>query len=275
MKTYMLIDCGATRCKVHILQSDGKFTTSEIAGFSPISQSWSEFPFVETDATIDELHFFGTAVEKNIWAKAHKVFKKRYPTASLHISHDLEAAALATMGEEKGYIHIIGTGSATGYWDGKEVLRDKLNLGYLFEDYASGYDIAKEVIMRWNEGRLQENELTNIEAKHCIKDLITSIYRAKNKKKHLAKYSFLINELNKNTKAEIFNSRIEHFFTKNIDNLAHSYPHHFVGTMAFLMRDIIKVKAAERGIKIGSIVADTDQGLVSYFKRKITNQNGK
>ena len=275
MKTYMLIDCGATRCKVHILQSDGKFTTTELAGFSPVSQSWKEFPAVETHAIIDELHFFGTAIEKNIWAKAQKVFQSRYPKASLHISHDLEAAALATLGDEKGYIHIIGTGSATGYWDGEEVVRDKLNLGYLFEDYASGYDIAKEVIMRWNEGRLMQNELANIEGKYCLRDVITSVYRSKNKKKHLSKYSFLIDELNQKTRKEIFNSRIEQFFTKNIDNLAHSYPHHFVGTMAFIMQDIIKAKAAERGIELGKIVADTDEGLVSYFKRKITNQNGK
>ena len=271
----MIIDCGASSCVVQILSEKGFYSKHILPGFSPITQDLSLLPVFKTTIEISDIYFFGTAMEENLWARAQKIYKHNFPSSTIHFSNDLVAAALASCGSSYGNIHIIGTGSATGYWDGNKLIRNKRNLGYLFEDYASGYDIAREIIRLWNAGSLEEEEIKNLSEDHNVNEIINSVYSSTNPKQILASYSLLLNKLNKKTINHILNSRLEYFFTKNIDNFTNNYPHHFIGSMAYLMESLIRKKLKDRGLKPGLIIKDTDELLLEYFKSKITNTNGK
>ena len=113
-----------------------------------------------------------------------------FPIANIHISSDSEAAAIACCGNDPGYIHIIGTGSSVNFWNGSELEYPVTNLGFLWEDYASGYDIGKTIIRYWKESKLAGseeglliNKLGNLD------QFISSLYQAKNYKKQLATWA--------------------------------------------------------------------------------------
>ncbi len=271
----MLIDCGATTCVTHILEQNGQVTTHKKAGFSPLTQPLSELPILECSQQITDIFFFGTGFEEVFWARAQKRIKEIHPLANITFSNDLQAAALATIGNSKGYIHIIGTGSASAYWDGAKIERPKLNLGYIFEDYASGYDIAREIIRIWNQGEFDNSEVENLSNTIQFKDVLNEIYSSDNVKSTLSSYSTLLNCLNKKSKEKIINSRLEQFYIKNIDNLAVGFPHHFIGSMAFMMEKEIREKAFKRNIEVKNIVKDTSKGLVEYYRNKIRSTHGK
>lgn len=269
----MLIDCGATNCVIHIIHKNGNVEQFKLEGYSPISQSLDELPILRNQEGITDIYFFGTAFEKSLWARAQKIYNEVYPTASVTFSNDLEAAALATLGNKQGYIHIMGTGSAVAFWDGEKIIREKRNLGYLFEDYASGYDIAREVIRAWNNKEFDENEIKNLASITSLENIVKEVYNSENPKSKMSGYSRLINQLNKKSKEKIFNSRLEQYYIKNIDNLELNLPHYFVGSMAYIMSENIRNMSKNRNLHVGEIVKDTHKGLVSYFKNKIIQKH--
>ncbi len=269
----MIIDCGATTCKVHVLTSEGYVNTTHLKGFSPIVHDFESLPIPEAPFPITSFYFFGTGFEEIFWARAQKIYQQYFPDASFYFGTDLEAAALATCKDASGYVHVIGTGSASARWDGEKVIREVPNLGYLFEDYASGYDIAREIIRWWKAGDLNRTEISRLSDIITLEKLIQKVYQSKSSKNTLANYSIFLNHLENENRNAIINTRLEQFYNKNIDKFTLDLPHHFVGSMAFLMKDFIIEKGVNRAIKIGEIVKETDTLLIEYFKNKITNHN--
>ncbi len=98
-------------------------------------------------AFIKKIFLYGAGTdEPSAKEKLQKVLGEIFDHASLEVYNDLLAAARATAGKEKGIVSIMGTGSNTCYYDGKEIVKSIGGFGYLLMDDASGNWFGKQLL---------------------------------------------------------------------------------------------------------------------------------
>src|SRR6202007_2327628 len=95
-----------------------------------------------------------TAEKKQLVKNAlHAIFTK----AHINVDHDLLASALACCGKKPGIACILGTGSNSCYFDGKEIKENLLSLGYFFGDHGSGAHLGKTLLQNYLDGNLPKD----------------------------------------------------------------------------------------------------------------------
>lgn len=151
MKTILIADGGSTKCDWAFLQNQTtvKVTTKGLNPFfmtvEAIVQELQQYLLPSlSSTTIDEIYFFGAAMG---YAPNKKIIKfallQCFPKAKIKIATDLQGAAVATCGNQKGVISILGTGSSIAYFNGKTIQEERLGLGYILGDEGSGTAIGK------------------------------------------------------------------------------------------------------------------------------------
>jgi N-acetylglucosamine kinase-like BadF-type ATPase len=143
---YIIADSGATKCQWTLVIGKQKKTITTI-GISPYFLSTSQI--IETiqkgfqkkidPTSIDAVYFYGTGLSNPLnVASIKKALKSVFSKAKLDIQTDLVAVARATCQHHKGVACILGTGSNTGYYNGKKIVKNSPGLGYVLGDEGSG-----------------------------------------------------------------------------------------------------------------------------------------
>src|ERR1700740_3785536 len=145
----LLADSGSTKTTWVLLKDKKQIAESHTQGFSPSFQSaevMAQIMKAELGKDILQQHesnleifYYGTgcstAEKKQLVKNAlHAIFNK----AHINVDHDLLASALALCGKKPGIACILGTGSNSCYFDGKDIKENLLSLGYFFGDHGSG-----------------------------------------------------------------------------------------------------------------------------------------
>lgn len=142
IKNYLIADSGATKCHWTLIQNNQKTTVNTI-GISPYFLSTAEMIALlekaftkKTSLTkIEAVYFYGTGLSNpdNVLS-LKKALKAVFKNAKLSIETDLVAAARASCQNEKGVVCILGTGSNTGFYNGKKIAKNSPGLGYVLGD---------------------------------------------------------------------------------------------------------------------------------------------
>jgi len=154
LKNYLIADSGATKCHWTLLQNN-QITTLHTIGISPYFLSTAEitqllekaFAKKTNVSKIEAVYFYGTGLSnpKNVLS-LKKALKSVFKNAKLAIETDLVAAARASCQNNKGVVCILGTGSNTGFYNGKKITKNSPGLGYVLGDEGSGAYLGKKVI---------------------------------------------------------------------------------------------------------------------------------
>src|SRR4051812_46609260 len=78
-----------------------------------------------------------------------QAIKNVFPESAIEVEHDLTGAARALCGNRKGIVVILGTGSNSGYYNGKKIIRNSPGLGYVLGDEGSGAYLGKKVLQHY------------------------------------------------------------------------------------------------------------------------------
>src|ERR1700749_4147109 len=102
---------------------------------------------------INEVNYYGAGCsneeKREVVAEAMRaVFIK----AKIYIGHDLLAAARALLGNTEGFAAILGTGTNTCLYDGKEVIQNIDSGAYILGDEGSGCYIGKKLLVDYLRG---------------------------------------------------------------------------------------------------------------------------
>jgi len=154
MSTYLIADSGATNCQWTLVQNKKRQSLRTI-GISPYFLSTESMIEILQKAfakkikpeQIEAVYFYGTGLSNpsNV-TSLKKALKAVFPKAKLDIQTDLVAAARATCQQQKGIACIIGTGSNTGFYNGKKITKNSPGLGYVLGDEGSGAYLGKKVL---------------------------------------------------------------------------------------------------------------------------------
>ena len=279
IRNYIIADSGATKCQWTVVQSQKKYTLQSI-GISPYFLSAAEIQALVTKTfknkikleSVEAVYFYGTGLSnpQNV-SQLKKALQAVFTKATLDIQTDLVAAARATCQNSKGVACILGTGSNTGFYNGKKITKNSPGLGYVLGDEGSGTYLGKKVIQYYLYKTFDEDIMSRFEKKfHTTKDeILNKIYKEPTPNKYLATFTeFLVENRGHYMIENIIEDGLNDFFYAHIIkmNEAWLYPIHFVGSVAYHFRDVIKSLTLSYELELGKIIVAPMNGLIAYHQ---------
>lgn len=192
----------------------------------------------------------------------------RYLPAPVEVGSDLLAAARALCGNRPGIACILGTGSNSCQYDGKEIVKNVSPLGFILGDEGSGAVLGKlligDVLKDQLPPALKDQFLAEYELTPAL--IMDRVYRQPFPNRFLAGLSpFISAHLDEPAIWELVTRSFLAFFTRNVKQYDYlELPVHFVGSVAWHYQAVLKDIASDLGILIGTIIRSPMDGLVAY-----------
>lgn len=222
------------------------------------TQDFDAVYFYGAGCTFDKVEIVKRAIQKNI-----KVIKE------VEVSTDMLAAARGLCGYSSGIACIMGTGSNSCYYDGKNIVDNVSPLGFILGDEGSGAVLGKLFV-----SDLLKNQLTpGLKEKFLEQfnlttgDIIDRVYRKPFPNRFLSAFSPFISEnLEDTTVRTLVMTSFKSFLKRNVMQYKNydRLPIHFVGSVAFHFQEILKEAVEVMNMKPGKIIQSPMEGLIKY-----------
>jgi len=218
----------------------------------------------------EKIFFYGSGCSTSTKkATIENALKYYFPNAEITIEHDLLAAARSLCQDKKGIACILGTGSNSCLYDGKDIIENVTSLGYFFGDEGSGGYLGKLLLNRYlrNELSTEITELFNIKYNLSVENILDSIYNKPKPNRFLASFSpFVLKHLDNIEIRELVKQNFVNFFNSQVCKYSdyQKYNVSFIGSIAYHFSDILKEIASQYNIKISAILQSPMSGLIDY-----------
>lgn len=196
--------------------------------------------------------------------------------AEIEVESDLLGAARALFGNERGIACILGTGSNSALYDGKEIISNIHPLGYILGDEGSGASIGKHFLNALFKGRLPESLRKDFETETGLTydDVIDHVYRQPMANKFLASLVIFVSKRRKEC-AELLNEEFDNFIEKDILPYNHcELPVGIVGGVGYEFYEELKEIFLRHRLKLNKVVAKPMEHLVDYHLRMVKGVGG-
>ncbi len=283
----LIADSGSTKCDWVCLDSDGKVILKTASlGLNPSVLTPKEFEdrileisdLSNISKSIKVLEFYGagcgTESPKNI---VHLSLSKLFPNADVSVREDIAAAVYAVTCDP-GIVCILGTGSNSCYFDGEHIHTPMASLGYVIMDEASGSYFGKRLIRDFYYNKMPIDIALEFEKNYDLDpdEIKTNLYKKPKPNAYLAsfaKFIFSQNQINLYF-AELLKEGILSFINYRILSFkeAKNLPIHFVGSIAYFSREIIKDCLKENNLILGKIVQKPIDGLIEYYQNNLNQK---
>lgn len=276
----LLVDSGSTKADWIAIDDNGKviFTTQSL-GLNPevlskeeiINRLDDKFDISHNKSKATNLYFYGagcgTDRMKNFLAS---VFEDYFNNAKVTVHEDTFAAVYATTPKnEKAIVCILGTGSNCSYFDGKVLHQKVQSLGYIAMDDCSGNRFGRHLIRGYYFNKMPLEMAKDFEKTFNVDpDFIKNkLYKEPNPNAYLATFAkFLIKHKDSDFCKKYIQEELEAFIENYIMQFENykEVPVHFVGSIAFYLRDELNETLKKYEINIGNILRRPIDGLIAY-----------
>ena len=97
--------------------------------------------------SVSHIYFYGAGCSSShADLIVYAALQQAFPTAKIEIAEDMIGAARGVCGDQTGLVCILGTGSNSCLYDGKKIVEQMPNLGFLLGDEGSGAYLGKKVL---------------------------------------------------------------------------------------------------------------------------------
>lgn len=277
----LIADSGATKTEWCV--SDGGETTTIFSeGLNPYYHTTESIRDVvrqtlmpKLDADIDEIFFYGAGCDSEAkYAVVREALSSIFTDANIHIYHDLLGAARACFLHEPGIGCILGTGSNSCLYDGKEIIEHIPSLAFILGDEGSAGYFGKKLINKYFRYELPDDLRKPLEKDYNMDlDYITKgLYDGSQKSRFIASYGAFLGEhadhpLIKEMLYEGFESFISRILLKYTN--ATDYEVRFIGSVAFAHQDMIKEILQKYDLKPGLFVQNPMERLVEFHTLEV------
>lgn len=227
----------------------------------------------ELEISEADLYFFGAGCNSPLMAERLKTnFQRVLPSRlrTMRFASDIEGAARALFGAESGIVCILGTGSATAYYDGEKIIDSVPSLGYVLGDEGSGAFMGKKLINAYFKRELTEalmirlREFSDMDLNRVIK----KVYREPGANGFLASFVPFIKENEDSEEiSEIIDQSLKLFFKKNVLKYK-SYEESrigFVGGVANTFKERIEKICATYSLSAGRFLGRPIDSLCTFY----------
>jgi len=273
----LIADSGSTKTNWCLVEQGQIVSEIITEGINPFYQTDMEIIALLDDqlipklenTDIDRIFFYGAGCsfpEKKILVSRGLV--RFFGNSMIEIQSDLLGAARSLFQHEKGIACILGTGSNSCYYDGKDSTQNVSPLGFILGDEGSGAVLGKlflaDCLKNQLPTELKEEFLSRYELTPEI--ILDAVYKKPFPNRYLAQFTHFLAE--KIEEPSIFNlvyDSFDAFFVRNVMQ----YPLEdirvgCIGSVAYYFRDTLEIVASERRIEISEIIQNPMDGLVKF-----------
>ncbi len=280
----LIADGGSTKCDWILLNYKGEqIFKTRTKGLNPavfpgpmIEQRIEEnTDLQDVKHKVEKVHFYGAGCGTEVPRSLLQGIIANFFTNAIEVivREDMVAAVWAAT-TEPGIVCILGTGSNSCYFDGKEIHQAVHSLGYTLMDEASGNYFGKRLIRDYYYKRMPPEIAVKFEEKYNLKpeEIELNLYQKENPNTYLASFAEFI----------FSNERNGYFYKLVYDGLdvfmrsrvlcykeAQNVPIHFIGTIAFFSEDILRAVARPYRLEIGNIVRRPIDALLEHYRKNV------
>ena len=272
----IIADSSASRTEWVLVEGNTVVEHAFTKGLNPFFQSRRdishsirlELPEAFLKKRWEHIYFYGAGcanTDKKKIVEASLVAQFKTPVT---VESDLLGAARGLLINEPGIACILGSGSNSCYYDGKQIVKNVRSLGFVLGDEGSASYIGKRFVSDCLKDIAPE-QLRNSFYEYINKtpdEIMTSIYENTLPGNMLSVYSrFLMDKLEMDYVYDIVYSSINDFFTRNVAQYNYRDLNVcFVGSNACAYSGVLNEVAKKFGINIRKILPSSVPGLVHY-----------
>jgi N-acetylglucosamine kinase-like BadF-type ATPase len=275
----IIADGGSTKTNWCLVTEEGKKVYFNTEGYNPyfsptdyIIKSLNEqLPNDLERDEITEVNYYGAGCStdemRNVVAEAMKVV---FPKSKVFIGHDLLAAARALLGNNEGFAAILGTGTNSCLYNGKEVTHNIDSGAYILGDEGSGCYIGKKLLVDYLRGYMPEAVRKNFWETYKLTpdDINEIVYTQPRANRFCASFSKFVYDspVNLEYSRNIVRSSFEDFFRNLVTHYPdyQKYTFNCIGSVGYNFRNVLEELVVENGMVMGNIIRSPIDNLVKF-----------
>ena len=276
----LVVDSGSTKTDWGFFNTVYDLKAVKTQGINPCHQSEEEIRNIIRNellpntqnidlGTVSEVFYYGAGcATESICTQMASLLKEFIPNASIAVDSDMLGAARALCGHAEGVACVLGTGSNSCLYNGKEIEDQVPSLGYILGDEGSSAALGRRLIGDCLKRQLPEAVSREFMERYSLtkESIIESVYRKPLPNRFIAGFAPFVYD--KRAIPEVHKMIIQcfsEFFTRNVINYHKPWlPVHFVGSLAGSFAEELRETADSLGMTIGKIEASPMSGLVDY-----------
>ena len=272
----LIADSGSTSTNWVLAENGNSVQSIFTSGINPFYQTEKEISRVVSTLLpairvreVEAVYFYGAGCVADKIELVKRAISESFPQAKIQVESDLIAAARGLLQDKAGIACILGTGSNSCFYDGKNSVRNISPLGFILGDEGSGAVLGKKFI-----GDCLKNQLpTDLRDSflHTFQltasDVINNVYKQPFPNRYLAQFvPFLAENIAEPAVYKLVFDSFTEFFVRNVMQYEQyeQYPISFVGSVAYYFKDVLEIVAAELALTLGEIKQSPIEGLVKF-----------
>ena len=279
----LLADSGSTKTDWCLVDQKNSVTKVRTAGINPFFQSSEEIanelathlvPHLPT-THLDSVYFYGAGCTKEKSPIVAEALKKQFEiTGVCEVATDMLAAARGLCGHQPGIACIMGTGSNSCAYYGKDITKNVSPLGFILGDEGSGAVLGRTLVGDVLKNQLPKDIVEAFHAEYELSnaDIIDHVYRQKFPNRFLASFvPFLAKHIENKAIFDLVKENFRRFLIRNVKQYQgwEHLPIGFVGSIAYYFQQPLKEALEAEHMTIGKTIQAPMEGLIAYHTTKV------
>lgn len=274
----LIADSGSTKTDWCLCNEGTPILAVQTQGINPYHQTEEAIEQVLAEELLPQLTqqpaclcviFYGSGCANDTaCGRVREAIQKVLATDDIIIHSDLLGAARALCGHEEGIACVLGTGSNSCLFDGKDIIANVPPLGYILGDEGSSAVLGRRLVGDCLKNQLPEAVRNEFLAEYNLtqETILEKVYRQPLANRFLASLTPFLSKHREvpEVHALLVESFVD-FFVRNVKQYRRPWlPIHFVGSIANVFKAELKEAAESLGMELGSILKSPMEGLVKY-----------
>lgn len=278
----LLADSGSTKTDWGLVENGKLVKRLRTSGMNPFQMS--EEAITEEIKThlvpelpgtvLDEVHFYGAGCTKEKQPIVERALRANLTiNGECEVASDMLGAARGICGHKPGIACILGTGSNSCSYDGKNLVKNVSPLGFILGDEGSGAVLGKLLV-----GDVLKNQMPEAITKRFLEkykltsaEIIDRVYRQPKPNTFLASFvPFLEENIDEPKIYNLVKESFRSFLRRNVMQYEgwQTLPIGFNGSIAKIYKKPLLEALEEEGMHLGRIIQAPMEAMVEYHVEK-------
>lgn len=274
----LIADSGSTKTDWWLVDEEGNVKASvKTEGLNPYFLSVRKIGEIISEKVlpsmrdVDKVYFYGAGCGSDLKAGQVKEALEAIPSRfEAEVAGDMLGSARSLLQDSAGIACILGTGSNSCCYDGRDIVSVMPSLGFMFSDWGSGTVMSKDLIALLLQERLPNELMDDFSETYQIGrvEILDHIYNKPMPNRFLASFTpFLLKYSEYPSCRNIILSNFKNFFSYYVlryPSFRKGAKVSFIGSVAHNFRTYLCEVAETMDIEIEKIVQHPMEGLVQY-----------
>lgn len=278
----LLADSGSTKTDWGLVDNGKLVKRLRTSGMNPFQMS--EEAITEEIKThlvpelpstsLDEVHFYGAGCTKEKQPIVERALRANLTiNGECEVASDMLGAARGICGHKPGIACILGTGSNSCSYDGKNLVKNVSPLGFILGDEGSGAVLGKLLVGDVLKNQMPETVTKRFFEKYKLTsaEIIDRVYRQPKPNTFLASFvPFLEENIDEPKIYNLVKESFRSFLRRNVMQYDgwQTLPIGFNGSIAKIYKKPLLEALEEEGMHLGRIIQAPMEAMVEYHVEK-------